>query len=249
MSTPTTYPGGKNGSGVYQQIINQIPPHSLYIEPFLGSGAIFRMKRPALYSILIDLDASVLGSNSLGHTQAVEYHHMDALHFLDYYSQTKDIDNHTTFIYCDPPYLHSTRTRPNQYTYELTDADHERLLHILTQYTSANIAISGYYSDLYAEKLSTWRLVTFPAKTRGNTMATEHLWMNYPEPIHLHDYAYLGANYRERERITRKKKRWTEKLTNLPTLERYAILSAINDLFPSPVSVAAKKKDECNHDR
>ena len=233
MTTPTTYPGGKNGSGVYQQIINQIPPHYLYIEPFLGSGAIFRMKRPALYSILIDLDASVLGSNSLGHTQAVEYHHMDALHFLDYYSQTKDIDNHTTFIYCDPPYLHSTRTRPNQYT-------------------SANIAISGYYSDLYAEKLSTWRLVTFPAKTRGNTIATEHLWMNYPEPIHLHDYTYLGANYRERERITRKKKRWTEKLTNLPTLERYALLSTLNDLFPSspsPVSVAAKKKDKCNHDR
>lgn len=33
-----TYKGGKAGAGVYQQIINQIPPHDVYIEPFLGGG-------------------------------------------------------------------------------------------------------------------------------------------------------------------------------------------------------------------
>jgi hypothetical protein len=33
-----TYPGGKGGAGVYQMIINQIPPHRVYIEPFLGGG-------------------------------------------------------------------------------------------------------------------------------------------------------------------------------------------------------------------
>jgi site-specific DNA-adenine methylase len=49
-----TYPGGKNGSGVYQQIINQIPPHEIYVEPFLGGGAILRMKKPAAKSICND---------------------------------------------------------------------------------------------------------------------------------------------------------------------------------------------------
>jgi hypothetical protein len=34
-----SYPGGKNGLGVYQAIINRMPPHQVYIEPFLGLGA------------------------------------------------------------------------------------------------------------------------------------------------------------------------------------------------------------------
>ena len=41
-----TYPGGKRGAGVYQTIINLMPPHDVYIEPFWGGGAIKRQKRP-----------------------------------------------------------------------------------------------------------------------------------------------------------------------------------------------------------
>ena len=33
-----TYPGGKNGAGIYQRIINHMPPHETYIEAFLGSA-------------------------------------------------------------------------------------------------------------------------------------------------------------------------------------------------------------------
>ena len=42
-----TYPGGKNGAGEYQRIINHMPPHKTYIEAFLGSGAVMRHKRLA----------------------------------------------------------------------------------------------------------------------------------------------------------------------------------------------------------
>ena len=41
------YPGAKNGAGVFQTIINQIPPHEVYIEPYLGGGAIMRAKLAA----------------------------------------------------------------------------------------------------------------------------------------------------------------------------------------------------------
>lgn len=34
------YPGGKGGAGVYQTIINNIPPHDTYIETHLGGGNI-----------------------------------------------------------------------------------------------------------------------------------------------------------------------------------------------------------------
>jgi DNA adenine methylase len=41
------YPGGKNGSGVYQRLISMMPPHDVYIELFLGSGSVMRRKKPA----------------------------------------------------------------------------------------------------------------------------------------------------------------------------------------------------------
>jgi DNA adenine methylase len=52
---PMAYPGGKNGAGVYQRIICGMPPHQVYIEPFLGGGAIARLKSPAALNIAMDL--------------------------------------------------------------------------------------------------------------------------------------------------------------------------------------------------
>ena len=54
------YPGGKGGAGVYQTIINQMPPHTVYIEPFLGGGAVMAAKRPAGLNIGVDLDAEAI---------------------------------------------------------------------------------------------------------------------------------------------------------------------------------------------
>lgn len=54
------YPGGKSGSGVYQRIINLMPPHEVYIEPFLGGGAVLRRKLPAALNIGIDADLGVI---------------------------------------------------------------------------------------------------------------------------------------------------------------------------------------------
>jgi hypothetical protein len=91
------------------------------------------------------------------------------------------------------------------------------------------VMISGYWSELYAHELKDWRSISFQAMTRGGFPAMEWLWMNYPEPFKLHDYAFLGENFRERERIKRKKMRWTERLKSMPALERFAILSVIEE--------------------
>jgi hypothetical protein len=68
--------------------------------------------------------------------------------------------------------------------------------------------------------------------TRGGRTATEWLWYNYPEPVALHDYGFLGENFRERERIKRKKQRWTDRLRTMPILERRALLAAIGEAWP-----------------
>lgn len=38
-------PGGKNGAGVYQTIINLMSPHEVSIDPFLDAGAIVPERR------------------------------------------------------------------------------------------------------------------------------------------------------------------------------------------------------------
>ncbi len=57
-----SYPGGKNGAGAYQRLINQMPPHNTYIEPFLGGGAIMRNKLPAKQNVGVEIDEKVFHS-------------------------------------------------------------------------------------------------------------------------------------------------------------------------------------------
>src|SRR5206468_11927833 len=96
--------------------------------------------------------------------------------------------------------------------------------------------LSGYWSQLYAGRRRNWHSLTFRAMTRGGRPATEWLWCNFPEPIALHDYRHLGDGFRERERIKRKRQRWTARLHSLPMLERQALLAAIDDAWRGPTA-------------
>ena len=217
-----TYPGGKGNC--YQKLINMIPPHDIFISAFLGNCAVMRHKRPAARNIGVDADPAAIASfDDVGHIELIC---ADALSFL----RSFDYRSGRTFIYCDPPYLMSTRSSQRDlYRCEMaTEAQHRELLTLVTSLPCA-VMISGYQSDLYDEMLAGWNVISFEAITRGGTMATEYVWMNYPAPIALHDYTFLGDNFRERERIKRKKQRWVSRLSNMPRLERQALLSAIQE--------------------
>ena len=288
----STYPGGKGGSGVHQNIINLIPPHKVYIETHLGGGSILKYKRPASVNIGIDLDPKVIkawstitknngasgellpgatiktediprGSNTIktrvparaklkaagniktndegcgtaspeiqsgDGTQYFTFINEDASSFLKNYQFTGN-----EFIYVDPPYLMDTRKGGKLYDFEYTDQDHIKLLSIL-QAIPANIMISGYWSPLYSKMLPGWNTHNFEAQTR-NGMATEWLWFNYPRPEKLHDYRYIGNNFKAREHIKNKRKRWVARLQRLPAVERNAMIEALNDCLPDPVSL------------
>lgn len=218
------YPGGKGGAGIAQAIINQMPPHEIYIEPFAGGAAVFRAKRPAAHSILIEIDRDQADKLHFAHGSAAELHNTDAIAWLGLRGIMKRWTGRE-LVYADPPYLLATRVKKKMYAHELTDEDHIRLLDVLKSLPCA-VMISGYASPLYVKRLKGWRVVTFTAMTRGGKEAVEHLWMNFAEPKVLHDYQYLGADFRERERIKRKAARWKAKLDAMPALERQAVLSA-----------------------
>jgi hypothetical protein len=215
------YYGGKSGYGVYHTIINQIPPHEVYIEPFLGGGGIMKHKRRAKRNIGVELDLCVI--ETWQQHEDIELHHTDALSFLKEFKFTGE-----EFIYADPPYLVETRSGRYRYHYELSQQDHIRLLSLLKE-VPCKVMVSGYWSALYEKELSCFRVIQFRAMTRSGSCKTECLWMNYPEPTLLHDYRYVGSNFRERELITRKKKRLIERFKRMPKLERQAILASIHE--------------------
>jgi len=216
-----SYFGGKAGAGTYQRIINLIPPHEVYIEPFAGAASIWRLKKPAARSYIVEIDPAVRAN--LAPRSNTTILQEDGIAFLRDYDWKGD-----EFIYCDPPYLWSTRRSAHRYRHDFTKAQHLELLQIILSIPAA-IMISGYASDLYSSQLSSWSHTSFQVTTRGASLATEHLWYNYANVTRLHDYGYLGTDYTDRQRIRRKIRRWVNRLKHLPALERQAILEAISD--------------------
>jgi len=94
-------------------------------------------------------------------------------------------DHQDGLIYCDPPYVHDTRSRgsTNVYAVEMSDDDHQQLAKLLND-CKARVVLSGYPSPLYNELYATWRRVTFDianhaAGGRSKARETECLWMNF----------------------------------------------------------------------
>lgn len=219
----TTYYGGKSGSGVSQQIINEIRPHDIYMELFLGNGAVYRLKKPAQTSVLNDLDPVVVNEWSRSN---IDVYNLPAVEFLRSYSFRSGL---RYCIYLDPPYpISSRRTARPVYNCEMTDDQHRELLTVVCGLPgNIDVLLSTYENPIYTELLSDWRLKTFTGQTR-NGPATEYLYMNYQNPSGmLHDYRYLGDDFTDRQRIKRKISREVDKLNRLPPAERNAIVNEV----------------------
>lgn len=225
-----TYPGGKEGAGVWQRILNLMPPHAVYVEMFAGGGAVLRHKEPADDSLAFDLDPIALAQlesdyHALARPGTVRFLGEDS---LDWLRKAGPVVGPGVLIYADPPYPLSAR-RSDRVTYarDLTDEEHAELLAMLDA-TSARVMLSGYRCKLYDDLLGAWTRIDYQAMTRGG-LVDESLWLNFRPPQHLHGYASVGSDYRERERIKRKRKRWLANFAALDDLEREAIFSDLDN--------------------
>jgi DNA adenine methylase len=86
--------------------------------------------------------------------------------------------------YCDPPYLPSTRTRPDAYAREMTAEDHLALLAVLRS-VRGTVFLSGYRSALYDAELAGWDRVEWDlpnhsGQGRTKQRRVECLWSNRP---------------------------------------------------------------------
>lgn len=91
-------------------------------------------------------------------------------------------DGPATLHYCDPPYVHATRTQAahghHGYNHEMTDDQHRQFAADVRA-LSGMVIISGYAHDLYDRELfRDWERVERPALADGARTRTEVLWMN-----------------------------------------------------------------------
>ena len=214
------YPGGKGKC--YQHIINVLPPHPTYIETHLGGGAVLLHKKPARMSIGIDRDPAVIRSWRHLFPLLASYVEGDAVEFLA--SQRLAGDE---LVYCDPPYLPSTRRRARVYRHDYGESDHVRLLETL-QKLPCRVVISGYPSALYDEWLCGWNSQTYPAKAHDG-IRQEKIWFNFEPPARLHDTRHLGRDFRERQTIKRRLQRLQKRISTLSPQEQRLLSEWLSD--------------------
>jgi len=92
----------------------------------------------------------------------------------------KRYDSEETLFYCDPPYPHSSRGDSKAYAFEMTDAQHRELAHVLRN-VKGKVALSGYRCALMDELYGDWHSIEAMAKNCHSIkqLRTEVLWVNY----------------------------------------------------------------------
>jgi len=209
--------GSKAATGLCQVLVSAMPPHDVYIEAFLGGGAIMKRKPPAIRNIGIDLNRRAIDSFRCDHP--VELHHDCALRFLETFPfQGREL------VYCDPPYVQSTRRSERRYRFDCTDDDHVELLCVLKS-LPCQVMVSGYPSALYDAHLDGWRSLEVQVNNQS-CVVTEKLWFNF-EPDRVHWASLAGRDFTHRQTVKRKAAGWGRRYKAMPRAERLAVLAAI----------------------
>lgn len=212
-----SYFGSKATSGLCQPIIALMPPHETYIETHLGGGAIMKRKPPALTNIGIDLNPRALARFQCDYP--VQTIHGCAHRFLAQYPfQGREL------VYCDPPYLHHTRSSKRRYRFDYEAADHIELLARLKG-LPCHVILSGYPSARYAEHVGHWQQLELQVMNQAG-VRTEKLWFNFT-PDRVHWARFAGKNFTDRQRIKRKAESWAQRYQAMPRAERLAVLAAM----------------------
>jgi DNA adenine methylase len=227
-----TYPGGKGRA--FHRIISLMPPHATYVETHLGGGSILRRKRPARRSIGVEIDAAVIEQWRDLALPGLELVHGCAVDFLRQFSFSGN-----ELVYVDPPYWPDSRRRTRCYRHDYTREHHLELLDTIRE-LPCRVMVSGYANATYDDALRGWERHIVLNQTQTGP-AEEVLWTNFQPDHRLHDYTYVGHDFRDRERIKRSRQTQIERLRRAPPIERAAMLSDIVDTFTDDVLAIAER--------
>lgn len=226
--TILNYTGHKKIYGVYHKIINEIPPCKNYFELFAGSASIAKLlfKNADKTNIFLnDIDKAVTVNlkDCIPGATVTNKNIFDILQLKN--STMYDTDS---FLFLDPPYLHSTRNNNKLYAHEMTETDHLQLLSAV-QLLKCNVMIIHPKCEMYDTVLNNWRSIQIKIRYNKKT-SLECLYMNYPKPDALQLTDFLGGDCWERQGIKRKAERFLARLNKLPSQERQYIINHLTKI-------------------
>lgn len=105
--------------------------------------------------------------------QNVQIEHLPALELIEKYS------NATSLLYCDPPYVLSTRANPDRYAFEWSDAQHIEAAALLRA-CAGYVVVSGYACELYRELYEAhgWERHDKESQTNSGGKRIESVWLS-----------------------------------------------------------------------
>ncbi len=220
------YPGGKNQDGVYQRIINLIPPHRIWVECCAGSAAITKRIRPTEESYCIEMDLCQVHMLEKDLPEHVILSQGDFMELLS----LDDLASDSYFLFIDPPYMIETRTsKAPIYKHEWNMQDHIAFL-LWIKEVKCPVLITHPICELYLEVIGHWYKVQYEYMSHAGKRS-DCIWMNYPHPIQLHDYSYLGTDRTERQQINRLENRWINRFNKLSPKVKGKIMASLQENF------------------
>src|SRR5271167_4003585 len=128
ITTLKNYRGNKGVFGLYQFIINRIPPCEIFYEAFAGSAMISKKIGFAAATVLNDCNAGVTDILNCTYRKQATITNLPAVQLL----LSLAAAGKETFVYCDPPYIMSTRGSNRKiYKYEMYEDDHAHFLSVV----------------------------------------------------------------------------------------------------------------------
>jgi hypothetical protein len=214
------YVGNKGGQGIKEQLFNFVPKSERYFSLFYGMGGFENLPEFKNVNWIISEKNPKLQSLAAASNHET---YSDYRSIAEKYNFTS-----ADFIFCDPPYLHSTRRNgKTYYKFEWDVYEHKEFLDYISG-CSAKVLITHPSCSLYDNCLEAWYKHEFRYMSRQGWFE-DCIWTNFiPGYVELHTYNYLGQCRTERQQIKRQRANFLSKFNSLPFHQKMAIFNELN---------------------
>lgn len=235
---------GKSTDGVYQHLINRIPPHTIYIELCVGQATINRAKRPAMLNLLVDVDPQInrLYQNAnIPKEMRIQGYRADCVAWLKHTYPKIPVDpqfpcpEENIFIFIDPPTDKDVHRKKNSNRHLMPLDSITELCRILVG-IKCKVMLTTFVGSIYDgvfENEKGWHRELFTGYSANPDGSDEVILTNYVPDEDLHDYSFCGTTPDERARIRKQNESLVAVLKPMSLLERRAFfqLCLDNELF------------------
>lgn len=216
-----TFQYGRNSSGVSQFLINHVPPVKCMVSLFLGNGLLLDQIKSCETMV-----AFAAGKNLELNNDSIKVFASDYTKNLDWINPVKF---GKTLVFINPPALEINKQPKLINTDFTSQTEHETLLQKGVKFPTyvMVLATSNNQYDGILLKAGFTKIYLFNQSIENPK--TDCIYINYPVPEQLHDYSFVGQNYRDRDNNKKFIKRTIKQLAEMSPLRRNLIIDTINN--------------------